>query len=146
MVGTCSGVMPHSSYTPNRRLCIVASSTQLGGGTRAVVVAAIAPAGKPRPKPLANTYTQPNKPVSQPPIESTQFRSDDFVTILTDNSLTGSMGRVGTCADNGATQSWFGFLQTTYWTATTGPPGPNSAPKSYGGSKQSTTTSDANAA
>lgn len=40
-----------------------------------------------------------------------QFRSKDFVTAIKDNGLTGSMGRVGTCADNAAMESWFGLLQ-----------------------------------
>lgn len=40
-----------------------------------------------------------------------QFTSDDFVTALKDAELRGSMGRVGTCADNAAMESFFALLQ-----------------------------------
>jgi putative transposase len=40
-----------------------------------------------------------------------QFRSRTFVKALTDNGLTGSMGRVGACGDNAAMESFFALLQ-----------------------------------
>lgn len=40
-----------------------------------------------------------------------QFRSRQFVKLLSDNGLRGSMGRVGTCADNAAMESYFALLQ-----------------------------------
>ncbi len=40
-----------------------------------------------------------------------QFRSKKFVKALKRNGLTGSMGRVGTCADNAAMESFFSLLQ-----------------------------------
>ena len=40
-----------------------------------------------------------------------QFRSEDFLTALADNGLTGSMGRVGAAGDNAAMESFFGILQ-----------------------------------
>jgi putative transposase len=40
-----------------------------------------------------------------------QFRSAAFVTTLTRNGLTGSMGRVGACGDNAAMESFFALLQ-----------------------------------
>ena len=40
-----------------------------------------------------------------------QFRSAAFVRTLTDHGLTGSMGRVGACADNAAMESFFALLQ-----------------------------------
>ena len=44
-------------------------------------------------------------------IESGQFRSKAFVRTLKHNGLTGSMGGVGTCGDNAATESFFSLLQ-----------------------------------
>jgi transposase InsO family protein len=40
-----------------------------------------------------------------------QFRSHAFVRTLRDCGLVGSMGRVGTCADNAAMESFFSLLQ-----------------------------------
>jgi putative transposase len=40
-----------------------------------------------------------------------QFRSHAFVRTLRDRGLVGSMGRVGTCADNAAMESFFSLLQ-----------------------------------
>lgn len=40
-----------------------------------------------------------------------QFRSKVFVRALADNQLRGSMGRVATCADNAAMESFFALLQ-----------------------------------
>jgi len=40
-----------------------------------------------------------------------QFRSRKFVHALHSNGLTGSMGRVGACADNAAMESFFALLQ-----------------------------------
>jgi len=40
-----------------------------------------------------------------------QFRSNKFVKTLRDAGLTGSMGRVGACADNAAMESFFSLLQ-----------------------------------
>jgi len=40
-----------------------------------------------------------------------QFRSKKFVRILRNNELIGSMGRVGSCADNAAMESFFALLQ-----------------------------------
>lgn len=40
-----------------------------------------------------------------------QFRSNAFVRTLKANGLTGSMGRVGACADNAAMESFFALLQ-----------------------------------
>ena len=40
-----------------------------------------------------------------------QFRSNAFVRALKSNGLTGSMGRVGACADNAAMESFFALLQ-----------------------------------
>jgi putative transposase len=40
-----------------------------------------------------------------------QFRSAAFVTTLTSNGLTGSMGRVEACGDNAAMESFFALLQ-----------------------------------
>jgi putative transposase len=40
-----------------------------------------------------------------------QFRSGAYVRTLRDHGLTGSMGRVGACADNAAMESFFALLQ-----------------------------------
>jgi putative transposase len=40
-----------------------------------------------------------------------QFRSHAFVRTLRDHNLSGSMGRVGACADNAAMESFFSLLQ-----------------------------------
>ena len=40
-----------------------------------------------------------------------QFRSRRFVESLRHHGLTGSMGRVGACADNAAMESFFSLLQ-----------------------------------
>jgi putative transposase len=40
-----------------------------------------------------------------------QFRSAAFVSTLSRNGLTGSMGRVGACGDNAAMESFFSLLQ-----------------------------------
>ena len=40
-----------------------------------------------------------------------QIQSRKFVKALRDNGLTGSMGRVGACADNAAMESFFALLQ-----------------------------------
>ncbi|WP_331758043.1 IS3 family transposase (plasmid) [Nocardia sp. NBC_01377] len=40
-----------------------------------------------------------------------QFRSRRFVKVLADNSLRGSMGKVGACGDNAAMESFFALLQ-----------------------------------
>jgi len=40
-----------------------------------------------------------------------QFRSRIFVELLRETGITGSMGRVGACADNAAMESFFSLLQ-----------------------------------
>jgi putative transposase len=45
------------------------------------------------------------------PVESAQFRSRKYVQALHSHGLTGSMGRVGACADNAAMESFFALLQ-----------------------------------
>ena len=40
-----------------------------------------------------------------------QFRSRKYVNALTNAGLRGSMGRVGACGDNAATESFFALLQ-----------------------------------
>ncbi len=40
-----------------------------------------------------------------------QFRSNAFVRVLKNNTITGSMGRVGACGDNAAMESFFALLQ-----------------------------------
>jgi transposase InsO family protein len=45
------------------------------------------------------------------PLDSAQFRSGKFVRLLRNNGLHGSMGRVGTCADNATMESFFALLQ-----------------------------------
>jgi len=40
-----------------------------------------------------------------------QFRSRKFVELLRETDITGSMGRVGACADNAAMESFFSLLQ-----------------------------------
>ena len=40
-----------------------------------------------------------------------QFRSKEFVRMLKNNGLLGSMGRVGACGDNAAMESFFALLQ-----------------------------------
>jgi transposase InsO family protein len=40
-----------------------------------------------------------------------QFRSHAYIQVLRDAGLRGSMGRVGTCADNAAMESFFALLQ-----------------------------------
>ena len=40
-----------------------------------------------------------------------QFRSRKFVELLRETGITGSMGRVGACADNAAMESFFSLLQ-----------------------------------
>ena len=40
-----------------------------------------------------------------------QFRSKAFMRMLKNNDLIGSMGRVGTCGDNAAMESFFALLQ-----------------------------------
>jgi putative transposase len=49
--------------------------------------------------------------VLQPPIEPRQFRSHAYQRALHNAALRGSMGRVGTCADNAAMESFFSLLQ-----------------------------------
>ncbi len=51
-----------------------------------------------------------------------QFRSGAYVRTLREHGLTGSMGRVGACADNAAMESFFALLQKNVldrqrWTA-----------------------------
>ncbi len=40
-----------------------------------------------------------------------QFRSRKFIEMLRQSGITGSMGRVGACADNAAMESFFALLQ-----------------------------------
>jgi len=49
--------------------------------------------------------------VLRAPVESTQFRSHAYQRVLREAGLRGSMGRVGTCADNAAMESFFSLLQ-----------------------------------
>jgi putative transposase len=49
-----------------------------------------------------------------------QFRSRKFVRALRRNGLVGSMGRVGTCADNAAMESFFACCSETSWTGSAG--------------------------
>ena len=44
-------------------------------------------------------------------IEPSQFRAKKFVRALAGAQLKGSMGRVATCADNAAMESFFALLQ-----------------------------------
>jgi len=46
-----------------------------------------------------------------PLVESGQFRSKKFVRVLTNNGLLGSMGKVASCGDNAAMESFFALLQ-----------------------------------
>ena len=46
-----------------------------------------------------------------PALRSGQFRSKKFVRTLKNNGLKESMGRVGTCGDNAAMESFFALLQ-----------------------------------
>ena len=43
--------------------------------------------------------------------DAAQFRSRRFIESLRRHGLTGSMGRVGACADNAAMESFFSLLQ-----------------------------------
>ena len=45
------------------------------------------------------------------PVESAQFRSRKFLRALSRHDLLGSMGQVGSSADNAAMESWFALLQ-----------------------------------
>ena len=45
------------------------------------------------------------------PVKSAQFRSKKFVRVLANNGLLGSMGRVASCGDNAAMESFFALLQ-----------------------------------
>ncbi len=45
------------------------------------------------------------------PVELAQFRSRKFLRALTRHGLTGSMGRVASCGDNAAMESFFALLQ-----------------------------------
>jgi putative transposase len=45
------------------------------------------------------------------PVELAQFRSRKFLKALRRHNLLGSMGQVGTSADNAAVESWFSLLQ-----------------------------------
>jgi putative transposase len=67
--------------------------------------------GAPPPKPSTNTYDPCNRSVLRRPVESAQFRSTVFVRTLANNGLVGSMGRVGSCGDNAAMESFFALLQ-----------------------------------
>ncbi len=62
---------------------------------------------------LQNTVTQ--RPSHQSVIVHTdrggQFRSDDFQQKVAEHKLQGSMGKVGTAADNAAAESFFSLLQ-----------------------------------
>jgi putative transposase len=54
---------------------------------------------------------RPAGTVLRRPVECVQFRSRRFVESLRHHGLTGSMGRVGACADNAAMESFFSLLQ-----------------------------------
>ena len=43
-------------------------------------------------------------------LEPGQFRSHAYVRTLRDADLHGSMGQIGACADNAATESFFSLL------------------------------------
>ena len=58
-----------------------------------------------------NHYSRADKPVLRRLHEPSQFRSVKFVQTLRSNGLAGSMGRIGTCADNAAMESFFALLQ-----------------------------------
>lgn len=45
------------------------------------------------------------------PVELTQFRSHAYLAALRQNSVVGSMGRVGAAGDNAAMESFFALLQ-----------------------------------
>ena len=45
------------------------------------------------------------------PIESAQFRSRKFTTVIESNELLASMGQVATSTDNAAMESFFSLLQ-----------------------------------
>lgn len=59
-----------------------------------------------------------------------QFRSHAYQRVLRGALLRGSMGRVGTCADNAATESFFSLLQRTSSTDDAGTPAPSSGSRS----------------
>lgn len=56
-----------------------------------------------------------------------QFRSRTFAQALSHNGLHGSMGRVGACGDNAATESFFACCNATCSTVDAGLPEPSSA-------------------
>ena len=47
----------------------------------------------------------------QRPVELAQFRSRKYLRALATHRLTGSMGRVASCGDNAAMESFFALLQ-----------------------------------
>ena len=58
-----------------------------------------------------SSYYRSNSPVLHRLVEPGQFRSRKFVVALHRNGLRGSMGRVATCADNAAIESFWALLQ-----------------------------------
>jgi hypothetical protein len=68
-------------------------------------------AGEHQQRPSTNTYALSNRPVLRPPIESGQYRSRKVHRALARHGLVGSMGQVGTAADNAAAESFFALLQ-----------------------------------
>jgi len=66
-----------------------------------------------------------------------QFRSNAFVAALSSAGLEGSMGRVATCADNAAMESFFALLQTSSTAAGGRRPLRNIGTKSHAKSRDS---------
>ena len=58
-----------------------------------------------------STYALATKPVLQRPVEPGQFRARKVHRTLARYGLVGSMGQVGTAADNAAMESFFALLQ-----------------------------------
>ena len=74
-----------------------------------------------------------------------QFRSRRFVESLRHHGLTGSMGRVGACADNAAMESFFSrCCKRTSWTVSGGSPGGSFDWLSRPGSSGPTTAGEGN--
>ena len=68
-----------------------------------------------------------------------KFRSRKFLPTLTRHRLIGSMGRVASCGDNAAMESFFSLLQRTSSTGAPGPPASSYASRSWPGSSGPTT-------
>ena len=72
-----------------------------------------------------------------------QFRSRRMHRALTRHDMVGSMGQVGSAADNATMESFFSLLQHNVLDAATGPPATSCASRSSPGSNAPTTADDA---